>query len=67
MDKTGIHVACGEDVLVLREVQLEGKKRMETDAFLRGYQVTEGTMLTDHKEDMVMDMDTTDLTGRIFF
>lgn len=50
VDKTGIHVACGEDVLVLREVQLEGKKRMETDAFLRGYQVTEGTMLTDHKE-----------------
>lgn len=48
VDKTGIHVACGEDVLVLREVQLEGKKRMETDAFLRGYQVTEGTMLTDH-------------------
>ena len=47
---TGIHVACGEDVLVLREVQLEGKKRMETDAFLRGYQVTEETMLTDHKE-----------------
>ena len=42
--------SCGEDVLVLREVQLEGKKRMETDAFLRGYQVTEGTMLTDHKE-----------------
>lgn len=50
VDKTGIHVACGEDVLVLREVQLEGKKRMETDAFLRGYQVTEETMLTDHKE-----------------
>ena len=50
VDKTGIHVACGEDALVLREVQLEGKKRMETDAFLRGYQVTEGTMLTDHKE-----------------
>ena len=50
VDKAGIHVACGENTLVLREVQLEGKKRMETDAFLRGYQVTEGTMLTDHKE-----------------
>lgn len=50
VDKAGIHVACGENTLVLREVQLEGKKRMETDAFLRGYQVTEGTVLTDHKE-----------------
>ena len=50
VDKTGIHVACSEDVLVLCEVQLEGKKRMETDAFLRGYQVEVGTVLTDHKE-----------------
>lgn len=50
VDKTGIHVVCGEDVLVLCEVQLEGKKRMETDAFLRGYQVEAGTVLTDHKE-----------------
>lgn len=50
VDKKGIHVACGEKILVLQEVQLEGKKRMETDAFLRGYQVTEGTILTDHKE-----------------
>ena len=50
VDKTGIHVACGKDVLVLCEVQLEGKKRMETDAFLRGYQVEVGTVLTDHKE-----------------
>ena len=43
-------MACGEGVLVLSQVQLEGKKRMETDAFLRGYQVTAGTMLKDHKE-----------------
>ena len=50
VDKKGIHVACGTDKLVLEEVQLEGKKRMETDAFLRGYQVTEGIMLNNHKE-----------------
>lgn len=50
VDKSGIHVACGSDALILKEVQLEGKKRMETDAFLRGYQVTAGTMLKDHKE-----------------
>lgn len=50
MDKKGIHVACGEGTLILEEVQLEGKKRMETDAFLRGYHVTAGTVLKDHKE-----------------
>lgn len=49
-DREGIHVVCGEGILVLREVQLEGKKRMDTAAFLRGYQVEPGTILTDHKE-----------------
>ena len=49
-DETGIHVRAGDGVLVIQELQLEGKKRMETDAFLRGYQVTAGTMLKDHKE-----------------
>ena len=50
VDKAGIHVACGKDALVLKEVQLEGKKRMEADAFLRGYQIAEGSLLKDHKE-----------------
>lgn len=49
-DKTGIHVVCGEGVLILQEVQLEGKKRMDTDAFLRGYKVEIGTKLTNCKE-----------------
>ena len=30
VDKSGIHVACGSDALILKEVQLEGKKRMDT-------------------------------------
>lgn len=41
-DKTGIHVACGKDTLVLTEIQLEGKKRMDTEAFLRGYKIEAG-------------------------
>ena len=49
-DKEGIHVACGQDVLVLREVQLEGKKRMEADAFLRGCQLKPGDMFRDSRE-----------------
>ena len=49
-DKEGIHTACGEGVLILTEVQLEGKKRMETEAFLRGYHIETGIVFTDHKE-----------------
>lgn len=49
-DKDGIHVACGQDILILQEVQLEGKKRMDAAAFLRGCHVEPGTMLLDHKE-----------------
>ena len=49
-DKEGIRVACGKNVLVLQEVQLEGKKRMEADAFLRGYQLKPGDMFKDSRE-----------------
>ena len=43
--KDRIQVQTGEGMLELLEVQLEGKKRMETDAFLRGYNVEAGTYL----------------------
>lgn len=43
--KNSIHVQTGHGILVLKEVQLEGKKRMPVDAFLRGCKVTEGTVL----------------------
>lgn len=49
-DKEGIHTACAKGVLILTEVQIEGKKRMEAEVFLRGYQIEEGTVFTDHKE-----------------
>ena len=38
-------VKCGKGTLSLKEIQLEGKKRMAADAFLRGYQLEQGTML----------------------
>lgn len=47
--KEGIRVACGEDVLLLTEVQLEGKKRMEAEAFLRGCPVEKGWVLSRFK------------------
>lgn len=49
-DKEGIHVACGSGILILTELQLEGKKRMEAEAFLRGFKVEKGTKFTDYKE-----------------
>ena len=49
-DKKGIYVACGEGVLVLSQVQLEGKKRMAADAFLRGCRIEAGNRFADKKE-----------------
>ena len=45
--KDSLYVQTGEGILSLIEVQLEGKKRMEVDAFLRGYSVEEGTVLSN--------------------
>lgn len=38
-DKTGLYVQTGRGVLCIKELQLEGKKRMTADAFLRGYAI----------------------------
>ena len=43
IDKAGMYVQTGKGILLLTEVQMEGKKRMDADAFLRGYQIEEGT------------------------
>ena len=43
--KDGLAVKTGENALLIYELQLEGKKRMDTGAFLRGYEVTVGTRL----------------------
>lgn len=39
-----IVVACGEGSLALHRVQLQGKKEMETAAFLRGYKLENNTV-----------------------
>lgn len=38
-------VACGKDKLMLKQIQLAGKKSMETSAFLRGHHIENGTIL----------------------
>ncbi len=42
-------VQAGDGILVLEEVQLEGKKRMGAEAFLRGCRIPAGTMLCREK------------------
>ena len=43
VDKAGLLVQTGEGMLLLTEVQLEGKKRMAVEAFLNGCPVEAGT------------------------
>lgn len=46
--KTGkdcLYIKTGKGTLAVKELQLQGKKRMDTGAFLRGYQIAEGTIL----------------------
>ena len=45
VDKKVIGVQTGKDILILQEIQLEGKKRMSADAFLRGFPLVCGTAL----------------------
>ena len=44
--KDAIHVQTGDGILALREIQLAGKARMDAGAFLRGYKVVPGTVLS---------------------
>lgn len=47
--KDCIYVKTGKGTLVIRELQLEGKKRMDTATFLRGYQLEKGIILNGSK------------------
>lgn len=49
-DAQGIHVACKDGVLILTEVQLEGKKRMEAEVFRGDIIWKQEHCFTDHKE-----------------
>lgn len=43
--KEGFIVKCGKHNLLINEIQLQGKKRMSSDAFLRGHSLTKGETL----------------------
>ena len=46
VEKDAFFVQTGEGFLKVCELQIPGKKRMDAGAFLRGYQVKAGEVLT---------------------
>jgi methionyl-tRNA formyltransferase len=44
-DKRGLFVACGNNSLLIKELQPEGKKRMTVESFLCGHPIAAGTLL----------------------
>lgn len=46
--KKELKVQTGNGILSLLEVQLEGRKRMDIESFLRGVEIVKGTMLTQY-------------------
>ena len=45
--KGTLEIACGSGSLMIRELQLAGKKRLDSASFLAGCQLTAGTVLGD--------------------
>ena len=43
-DKSRLYVKTGKGTLSVEELQLEGKKRMDTASFLRGFQLRQGSL-----------------------
>lgn len=50
VDKKHLVVACKTNALLIERLQLEGKKQMETEAFLRGYAIETGAQFSMNKE-----------------
>jgi methionyl-tRNA formyltransferase len=49
ISRTGIEVATGRDSLLLKELQMEGKKRMAVEEFIRGHALKEGEEFTSKR------------------
>jgi methionyl-tRNA formyltransferase len=48
-DKRGLEVACLTGSLIIEEMQLAGKKRLDAASFLSGYAISESTLLGNAK------------------
>ena len=44
---SGLAVQCGKDALIIKKLQLEGKKEMASDEFLKGHKNFVGSILSD--------------------
>ena len=44
-DKRGISISCGNNTLLIKEIQPEGKKRMTVESFICGHPIAPGTLL----------------------
>ena len=44
-----IYVACGEGIIKITELQMEGRKRMDTSEFLKGHPVNVGSIFSEKR------------------
>lgn len=44
-DENGILAACGEGSVLIKEIKVEGKKKMSVEDYLRGHKIEKGTLL----------------------
>ncbi|MBE7032715.1 MAG: methionyl-tRNA formyltransferase [Ruminococcaceae bacterium] len=44
-DNDGILVACGDGSVLIKEIKIEGKKKMSVEDYLRGHKIEKGTKL----------------------
>ncbi|MCB1195569.1 methionyl-tRNA formyltransferase [bacterium] len=49
VNENSFSIQCGTDALLITELQPEGKKRMHTDEFIRGYRLSETAILDGQK------------------
>lgn len=45
VQKEGLMIACGKDILIIKELQAEGGRRMDTTSFARGHKIEKGMLL----------------------
>ena len=44
-DENGLVIACGEGSVIIKDIKVEGKKKMSVGDYLRGHTIAEGTLL----------------------
>lgn len=49
IQKEGLIVACGKDLLIVKELQLAGAKMMDTASFVRGHKIKKGMFLGQNR------------------